>query len=306
MRGSSIYNMMLVMMGCITAAIADDVPPPAQAPGPGHAAELRFLQRAPFWGEDTLEPAVADPLPALQQVAALAEEAELQFLLVPIPPKTLLCPDPPGLNSAQTVRAHALLDAFFTELRARGIQALDLRPVFQAQPDLVALYTRTDTYWSGVGLHCAADAVAQHLRKRGWTREPMAAVTRADKELTFTGELARTETLFVTTITDPAGQPLPLDSDSSVLLLGDRQTLLFHDGPNGTGAGFPDHLARALGRPVDLLAAPGHAPADVRARLVERVRAKPKPPATWCIIWSFTMSDLTEAPGWDQLPAVND
>lgn len=272
------------------------------------ASELRFLQRAPFWGEESAEPTVADPLPALQQIAALAEDAGIQFLLVPVPPKALIYPEPIGLTTAQTVRSHALLDAFFAELRARGIHALDLRPTFLARRTEPALYARTDRHWSGTGLQCTAEAVARRLRERGWTRDPLSGVRRLEKNITFTGDLARRadssrqETMPVTVLTDEAGLVYAPDPTSSVILMGDRHLLVYHDGQECSGAGFPDHLARELGRPVDLIAASEQAPAVVRSRLLERLREKPAPPETWCIIWCFAFSDLTEAPGWDPLP----
>ena len=271
------------------------------------ASELRFLQRAPFWGEESAEPTVADPLPAVQQVAALAEDAGIQFLLVPVPPKALIYPEPIGLTTAQTARAHALLDVFFTELRARGIRALDLRPTFLTHHTGPDLYARTDRHWSGTGLQRAAEAVARRLRERGWTRDPLAGARRTEKNITFTGDLARRadssrqETMAVTMITDEAGLVYAPDPASSVILMGDRHLLIFHDGQECSGAGFPDHLARELGRPVDLIAAGERAPSVVRSRLLERLREKPSPPETWCIIWCFAFSDLTEARGWDPL-----
>lgn len=266
------------------------------------ASELRFLQRAPFWGEESTEPAVADPLPAVQQVAALAEDAGIQFLLVPVPPKALIYPEPIGLTTAQTALAHALMDAFFTELRARGIHALDLRPTFLAHRTGTTLYTRTDRYWSGAGLKLAAETVSRRLRDQGWARAPMSEAVPVTKELTFTNKPAPPETLLVTTFTDAAGRVMPPDPSSTVILMGDRHLLIFHDGQECSGAGFPDHLARELGRPLDLIATGDNAPALVRARLLERLREKPGPPATWCIIWCFAFSDLTEAPGWVPLP----
>jgi hypothetical protein len=190
------------------------------------ASELRFLQRAPFWGEESAEPTVADPLPALQQIAALAEDAGIQFLLVPVPPKALIYPEPIGLTTAQTVRSHALLDAFFAELRARGIHALDLRPTFLARRTEPALYARTDRHWSGTGLQCTAEAVARRLRERGWTRDPLSGVRRLEKNITFTGDLARRadssrqETMPVTVLTDEAGLVYAPDPTSSVILMG--------------------------------------------------------------------------------------
>lgn len=303
MRRPAAPHVGAILAACFVLAAKAEEPPVRIGADNWHyvASELRFLQRAPFWGEESSEPAVADPLPAVQQIAALAEDAGIQFLLVPVPPKALIYPEPIGLTTAQTTRAHALLDAFFTELRARGIHALDLRPTLLAHRNETTLYTRTDRYWSGAGLQLAAETVARRLRDRGWARAPMSEAVPVTKELTFTNKPARPETLLVTTFTDAAGRVIPPDPSSTVILMGDRHLLIFHDGQECSGAGFPDHLARELGRPLDLIATGDNAPAEVRYRLRERLREKPTPPETWCIIWCFAFSDLTEAPGWDPL-----
>ena len=138
-------------------------------------AELRFLNHGRFWRDWGSESESApvpcrDPLPAVVDFAQQIQTAGLHLLVVPVPPKALIYPEPLGVSLADARAADAELDAFYLELKALGLAVVDVRQVFRAQREAQELYCRTDSHWSGAGLELAAQEVAGRLREAGWNR----------------------------------------------------------------------------------------------------------------------------------------
>lgn len=281
-------------------------------------AELRFLNSGRFWGDWGAEPAAAtpiarDPLPALVDFAQQIQTAGLHLLVVPVPPKALIHPEPLGISAAASLAADATLDAFYLELKALGVKVVDVRPLFRAARATNELYCRSDSHWSGVGLELAAQEVARELRAAGWTREPASGWPVDWRDVELLGDLARMagsserEKVRLGFVTDAAGATLKPDPASPLLLLGDSHTLVFQAGGDmhATGAGWPDHLARALGYPVDLLGVRGSGATTARISLMRRIRAQPEylKGKRW-VVWCFAARDFTEADSWRVVPLL--
>ncbi len=281
-------------------------------------AELRFLNHDRFWGEwgaapESMPALPRDPLPALVDFAQQIQTAGLHLLVVPVPPKALIYPEPLGVSLADARTVDAELDAFYLELKALGIAVVDLRPVFRAQRETKELYCRTDSHWSGAGLELAAEEVAGRLRAAGWNRAAATAWPVERREVEITGDLVRMagastrEKLPLGFVADEAGAAVKSDPASPLLLLGDSHTLVFQAGGDmhAAGAGLPDHLARALGQPVDLLGVRGSGATTSRISLMRRVRAQPTylKSKRW-VVWCLAARDFTEADSWRVVPLL--
>lgn len=281
-------------------------------------SELRFLNHDRFWGEwgaapDSVPARPRDPLSALVDFAQQIQTAGLHLLVVPVPPKALIYPEPLGVSLADARAADAVLDAFYLELKALGIAIVDLRPVFRTRRETQELYCRTDSHWSGAGLELAAQEVDGQLRAAGWNRAAATAWPVERREVEINGDLARMagastrEKISLGFVTDEAGAAVKSDPVGPLLLLGDSHTLVFQAGGDmhAAGAGLPDHLARALGQPVDLLGVRGSGATTSRISLMRRARAQPDylKNKRW-VVWCLAARDFTEADSWRVVPLL--
>ena len=90
------------------------------------------------------------------------------------------------------------------------------------------------------------------------------------------------------------------DPESSVLILGDSHTLVFHAGKEAgmhcTGAGVADHLAARLGFVPDLVGVRGSGLVQARKQLFYKATANP---GYWSkkkvVIWLFSVRELTQS-----------
>src|SRR5690606_35191345 len=101
-------------------------------------------------------------------------------------------------------------------------------------------------------------------------------------------------------VTTREGRAVEQDPGSSVLLLGDSHTLVFHEGEeNGMhcrGAGVFDHLARALGFAPDLVGVRGSGLVQARKQLFYRAGSVP---GYWdnkkIVVWLFSAREFTQS-----------
>jgi alginate O-acetyltransferase complex protein AlgJ len=82
-------------------------------------------------------------------------------------------------------------------------------------------------------------------------------------------------------------------ADADVLLAGDSFTNIYSDTAMGWGdsAGFAEHLSRALGRPLDVMAENGGAAAALRSSLA-RAENRPRLAGKRLVLYQFAMRDL--------------
>jgi hypothetical protein len=290
------------------------------------APELRALTVGEFWGEAAktasraTNPEWADPLAAIEdfhrQLAALGVE----LIIVPAPMKAAVYVDRFNFTEAISSNPQARIDAehrrFYKLLEARGVKIVDPTENFleQRAAGEPQLYCATDTHWTSQAAELVARLIADEIGERDWlSAMPKRNYAKVTAEIEIEGDLAR-----MLHETQPAKEKLPIaqvkgeggaqadviSRESPILLLGDSYVLAFHAGGDmlAEGAGLPDHLAGALGAPVDLIAVRG---SGTTAPRIDLLRRGDKLAGKKLVIWCFAARDLTEsAQGWRPAPVA--
>lgn len=294
-------------------------------------AELRHLGLGTFWGpaaakaSQSLDPENADPLPAIVDFKEQLEKKGIKLLLVPVPPKAVIYPEKAWPQLPAAGMPPSRLDTghrqFYALLQEKGVDVLDLTPTFLTQRNTGTdpLYCKQDTHWSGRATVLTSQILAARLKNAEWVenqpKQPMASTW---KRIAIKGDLWQSvqpkpaqETLplrFAGTA-NPKGlpKPLPNDSKSPILLLGDSHTLVFHEGGDmhTTGAGLADQLALELGFPVDLIGVRGSGATPARINLMRKVKANAQYLGhKKLVIWCFSAREFTETMGWNKVPVT--
>ena len=242
------------------------------------------------------------------------QAAGIELLLVPVPFKSALYAEklagvPAAAAWAQGARLDSGLQQLYRRLGAKGVQLVDLLPLFQQQPESQSdpLYCRTDSHWSGRGLELTSQAIAERIGLQSWAQgkaqkkylqQKFSISLQGDLERLARPDHPREEILSLRFVQDAAGNPPGTDRRSPVLLIGDSHCLVFHDPAlHAAGAGLPDHLAAQLGFPVDLLAVRGSGANAVRLALRRRgdnLQGKR------LVIWCLAAREFLQA-GWKSI-----
>ena len=283
------------------------------------ASELRFLAKAEFWGEaarGSSRSKPADPLPAILDFHRQLKERGIELVLVPVPPKAAIYPEKFSAAAGVTIAAAPYLRAFYDQLRAGGVDVLDLTPVFIAnrEHERGDVFCETDSHWSGVGTVLAAQAIAERVKAKLPVVPPRREYTSEWKESAISGDLAA---LLGPNVAKPSAETIALrligekgsgiavkpDPNSPVLVMGDSHTLVFSEFL-AQRAGLIDQLAAELGFAPDLIGTRGSGATAVRVSLFRKVRseagylAKKK-----VVVWCFAAREFTESDqGWVPQP----
>ena len=285
------------------------------------APDLRLLSAGKFWGNEAVTAARSsahnqdDPAPAIIDFCNQLKQRGIGLLLVPVPPKAAVYPDKVlphvdlrGENPAP------YLTRFYDDLRANGVDVLDLAPLFQERRESEhgTIFCQTDTHWSGFGCVVAAQAMAAKVRSI-LSRPRPHEYTAEWKQIQFTGDLVSLlprnaskpgpETTFVRVVADKStGASVQADADSPLLLLGDSHTLVYHDFLTER-SGLVDQLASELGFAPDLIGTRGSGATAVRVSLYRRSHKDPGYLSKKkMIIWCFSAREFTEADAWARVP----
>jgi alginate O-acetyltransferase complex protein AlgJ len=245
--------------------------------------------------------ATADPVPAMAAFNGELADMGIKLIVVPVPPKCAVVPFE-GLEQGD---AMVYLRPFYDELRAKGIEVLDLYDDFTASPDPV--YCKQDAHWNPTGI----DLAAKRLAELSGLAPGGAAFGKEDETITIAGDLMLSldpaaqpgETLFITRYSGNL-----IDETSPVLLLGDSHTLVFSSGGDmlAENAGLAECLAAALGMPVDRIGVKGSASTVVRMNLYRKAARDP----AWIankklVVWCFSCREFTESTsGWLVVPVT--
>jgi acetyltransferase AlgX (SGNH hydrolase-like protein) len=289
------------------------------------AAEFRLLLLGRFWGDEapkvsrSHKPDLADPVPAIADFQKQLKARGIDLLVVPVPPKAAIYPE--KILAGFDVRTHdaaPLLHRFYEDLRAAGINVLDLTPLFIQNRDdkRGGVFCKTDSHWSGLGCALAAQAIAESIRGKVTAAAPGKAYASEWKEAEIKGDLVSLlppdspkpgpEKIAVRSVsekgTNTAVQP---DANSPLLVLGDSHTLVFHDFL-AERAGLIDQLAQELGFAPDLIGTRGSGATPVRISLYRRGLKDPGYLAKKkIIVWCFAAREFTEASeGWAKVPVA--
>jgi len=311
------------------AKIVQDLEKTKAAAVPGNdgwiffGAELRLLSLGKFWGDDARKmsrahkPELADPIPAILDFQHQLKARGIELLLVPVPPKASVYPEKivAGYKAAGNDAA-PMLHRFYQELRAAGIDVLDLEPVFGAneEDNRYPVYCRTDSHWSGTGCVLAARTISDKLRRKITAPTPAMEFVSEWKEVQITGDLVNLlpsevqkpgpEKIKVRRVSVKAtGAAVEPNANSPVLLLGDSHTLVYHDFLTER-AGLLDQLCLELGFAPDLIGTRGSGATPVRINLYRRSMKDPGYLAKKkIVVWCFAAREFTEATeGWQKVP----
>lgn len=284
--------------------------------------ELRYLSAGTFWGpqaasvSQALTKDAADPLPAILDFKAQLAKAGIELLVVPVPAKAQIYPEmlDDRLKGSPLDEAQK---SFYSVLVKNGVKVLDLAPAFRAAKLTYQspLYCKQDTHWSSTACQIAARQIALAVVQSPWFKAvPKRKYMQSTQNVTITGDLwgmlndssVAKENLSVNVIQEKTAQALaPVGSwrQSPIVLLGDSHNLVFSTGGDMlvSGAGLPDHLAAALGVPVDVVAVRGSGATPARVNLLRRAdnMAGKK-----LVIWCFTVREFTEGQGWKKVPVI--
>jgi alginate O-acetyltransferase complex protein AlgJ len=173
-------------------------------------------------------------------------------------------------------------------MRAEGVDWFDPAPPTVRAEEI--RYLAQDTHWTPSYMDAVARDVAAHIRDTGLLPaiEPV-PLRLAPQQVSRVGDLVdmlgltKSQSLYpAQTVTieqvidERSGQPLTRDATADVLLLGDSFTNIYSAQTMGwgTGAGFAQHLAYHLGRPIDVIAFNGGASTQARAELARSENAQ--------------------------------
>lgn len=280
--------------------------------------ELRALA-APAWRQREGLPAERDPLPAIVDFRDQLRGAGIELVVVLVPPKVLVVPEPLfGERSASVAESLGQeLAALQGELARQGVTTLDLLAPFARSRSEPAreLFCQTDSHWSPRGIALAARLIGERLGTPSW----IAGVPRRElaverREVAIDGDLGRLrrgepsprEVVEVEEVLERrAGALVPLVPwrESPVLLLGESHVLVFHAGGDlhTRGAGLPEHLALALGFPVDVVGVRGSGGTPSRVNLMRRGDALA---GKRVVIWVLAARELLAGSDWRRVPVV--
>jgi alginate O-acetyltransferase complex protein AlgJ len=253
--------------------------------GPGFLDPAVLARRA-RGGDAWEEPPQPDPVPALVELARQVGEAGAALVVLPVPAKPAVRPEPlAGRRAPLAPLRNPSWATFRGRLEAAGIAVVDPAPALAALEG--ERYLRTDTHWrpeavertatllaaavepllagaAGAGTREAAaagdpdrDAVAGAA---GYSRRPVLVENLGDIAVMLrlpAGQgLFAAERVEARMVLDGAGRPWRRDATAEVLLLGDSFTNVYSDPALGwgRGAGLAEQLAYELDRPVDKLA----------------------------------------------------
>lgn len=247
------------------------------------------------------KPQNANPLPALKAFNEELQALGVKLIVLPVPPKAAAAPFAP----LGRLEAMAYLKPFYAELRAAGLEVVDISESFPAEA-AANLYCRTDAHWGPAGMALAVQALAKKIDALGDT-----AFAAATSKQTIAGDLAKslsadkpeTEEVSLQTV-----EGKTLDESSPILLIGDSHTLVFSTGGDmlAEKAGLAEQLAVAFKMPIDRIGVKGSAATAVRLNLYRKAAQNPD----WLknkkfVVYCFSCREFTESPsGWVTVPVM--
>ncbi len=284
---------------------------PVSAPALGPASDPKLKN----W-----EPA----LPVIRRYAAELRQRGIELVLIPVPVKPMILPDDLGGGTFDGAVTHRDAAKFRGELEAVGVIVLDFTDALRARrgSGKGAVFLRQDTHWHPRAMEWVAREVAEQVKSRPWFSESRGGAREYNFKETDRGsmgdlveklDLPASSGLFhpervpLRQVVDSGtgGRPQS-DADSPVVLLGDSFVNVFDDPKLGfgesksddqdrIGAGFAQHLAAALGMPVDVIAKNGKAATEVRQDLANRHREDIRQKKI--VLWVIASRDLFYTPG---------
>ena len=255
--------------------------------------EIQHLSREVQFTKKTME-SIAD------YQKALAKEG-VELLVVPVPPKALIYKE---LLVDKNSEWNPYIK-FHQELKELKIKSLDLVPLFYQKKD-GQVFCKRDSHFSPQMSKLIARAISEKegIKKGGLK------LTEEKIKLEFEGDLVRQSTKefenesFTLDYLSHNKKFLDSDPNSSIVLLGDSNCLVFSSGGDmhARGAGIFDYLSQGLGQRIDLLGVKGSGIDTARVDLFRRSMDINYLRKKKLVIWLFAAYELTESRGWKKIP----
>lgn len=264
-------------------------------------------------------------------VAAIADYAQqlrsqnIDLIVVPVPPKTLVYPDKigKGVKVPGKAKRPERMDSVFKQamdsLEAKRVKVVDLLPVFIAHREDKAgtVFPRTCNTWSPYGVQIAVKEIAAAVRdSKAGGRGAVTGITTEPLTLTFTGRLAtdpkaKAEQLpasRIGRITDGKLKSLSFNTGGgSLMLMGGPDILAWREGnnPQGSNGAFcslAEQLSAELQTIPDVLANSSDGRNAPRLRILrERTNGHGMLGSTRTLVWIIPALDLA-GNNWQRVP----
>jgi len=293
-------------------------------------SELKFASTGRFFGAEArlaytrTKPEYADPIPAIVDFARQLADRGIGLVFMPVPVRPLVYPESVLGEAALPARQpppylFAEQAAFFAELSARGVQTIDLTPLFLAHrgDSRAPLFVPSESHWTGYGVYLAARAVAETVRGEPWlATAPHQEMTAEWLTLEHTGSIYRdlvsrgglparppdhVHYRSVKLVTPEGPRSMARENlDSPVVVMGDSNTIWWRD----RDASLAHQLAYELGFPVDVQATTGGGATNSRLNLIRTAQAHPGYLAKKkLVVWCFSSRATIEgSEGWRLTP----
>lgn len=253
-----------------------------------------------------------DPLKALIQFKRQLDARGIALVVVPTPGKESVLPErlTSRAGGGPAIVQNPSFDRLKSELGKAGVDVFDPATVLLERRRRLGedVYLKTDTHWSAAAMGVVAAKLAAHLigsnllpweRKVSWqTRQvpitnsgDLTAMLNLPKEQQFFPP----ETVRITRVETPEGQPWVADPGATVLLLGDSFCNIYSLAAMGWGdsAGFAEHLSLNLGRPVDRIVINAGGASSTRQELArEIISGRDRLAGKRLVIYQFAAREL--------------
>lgn len=294
-------------------------------------SELAYAALGKFWGADaaaanpSIDPGIADPVPAILDFNRQLKERGIRLILLPVPARPVIYPESVlGKDKLKgfkkTPHLHSPQDELYALLRAKGVEVLDPTPDFLAARDGEhgGVFIPSESHWTGYGVSLVVDRLAKALANEKWLKAVprQELVTPPWSSMEWYGHIYKD-------INEKGGQPkrapdsvwLPparlktatgtariemRNPSSPVVIIGDSNTIWWKD----QDGSLSQQLAARLGFTVDVLSTVGGGATNTRLNLARTMFSSPGYGDTKkVVIWCFTARSFRgSGDGWRLVP----
>jgi hypothetical protein len=282
--------------------------------------EPDILARRAAGGSELVAPPQPDPIKAIVDFRDQLAGRGIALVVVPVPVKPSVYPErfSARYEGRTSVVQNPSFAAFLARLEQERVNCLDLAPLLAEAKAAAAdrpLYLATDTHWTPAGMELAAAALARLARATVPLPPATDRFRAVTTEVTALGDVAgmlklppeprifAAETVTLRQVQDGAAVIRP-DGKAEVLFLGDSFANIYSLGPMGwgDGAGLVEHLALALGLPLDAITRNDAGSFATRKMLAEELeRGSDRLAGKKLVIWEFAARELAWG-DWKILP----
>jgi hypothetical protein len=289
--------------------------------------ELDYLINGPFWGPDAArsnpnKPGADDPLAAILDYDAQLKRHGIELIVMPVPTRVLVFPEAvlgkEKLPKGTPPRLHTPELQFYRLLRSKGVNVLDLMPVFLAErsSQYGTVFVPSESHWTGYGVALAAREVAKEIKSQHWAKKvPKHEFTAVWNSREINGHILKSaqeagdktlkpDTVWTRVIQEKTAKgPQPIaqsQPDSPVVIIGDSNAFWW----SLQGGGLPEELSYELGFPVEIVPTAQGGATNSRISLMRRIHSDPTYLAKKkVVLWCFTSRGFVHTgDGWSLVP----